>query len=145
MFQDKHQITPPPNLPISLSHILRMRTVDVLIDDALPPAAAEPAPKEGLHLLDLLNVLRLQLIVSAVGVRVAALAVGPGAAGSASSSAAAAIEASQASAPAFSVGPGVGRQAPLALQGAKLKVKKNNDEIFCSFSYFFSLPLLEVF
>ena len=93
-----------------------MRTVDVLIDDALPPAAAEPAPKEGLHLLDLLNVLRLQLIVSAVGVRVAALAVGPGAAGSASSTAAAAaaIEASQASAPALSVGPGVGRQAPLA-------------------------------
>ncbi len=115
-----------------------MRTVDVLIDDALPPAAAEPAPKEGLHLLDLLNVLRLQLIVSAVGVRVAALAVGPGAAGSASSSsAAAAIEASQASAPAFSVGPGVGRQAPLALQGAKLKVKKIMMRFFAIFPTFF--------
>ncbi|KAH9398684.1 hypothetical protein TYRP_018492 [Tyrophagus putrescentiae] len=41
---------PSPNY-LFASHILRMRTVDVLIDDALPPTAAEPAPKEGLHLL----------------------------------------------------------------------------------------------
>ncbi|KAH9406368.1 hypothetical protein TYRP_013342 [Tyrophagus putrescentiae] len=90
--------SPNHNLPISLSHILRMRTVMYSLTMLFHRRRQSQPRKKDCNLLDLLNVLRLQLIVSAVGVRVAALAVGPGAAGSASSSsaaAAAAIEASQ--------------------------------------------------
>lgn len=45
-----HSLEP---LPVSLPHALRVRRLDVLLHDLLPASAAEPAPEEALHLLDL--------------------------------------------------------------------------------------------
>lgn len=48
----KYQAVPFP-------HVFRVRGVDVLGDDLLPPAAAQPSAEEGLNLLDLPDLVRL--------------------------------------------------------------------------------------
>lgn len=41
--------------PVSLPHALGVWALDVLLDDLLPPPAAQPAPEEALDLLDLVH------------------------------------------------------------------------------------------
>ena len=48
----------PKDQAVSLSHVLRVRRIDVFSDNILPSSPAQPTAKEALHLLYLSNFIR---------------------------------------------------------------------------------------